>query len=142
MSDLRKLALWECITWYTMALNTEYEKRERKVLDQAIDAALAGTVDEASKNDQTVRAREQAGGLEHWANVLEAHEPESSAAGIVMLREAAKTLRRFADAPPEPTEEMVEAAAYELEGLKPKRHHVRRALEAALAAAQPEKKEG
>ncbi len=41
---LRKLALWECITWYTMALNTEYEKQERKVLDQAIDA-LADSAD-------------------------------------------------------------------------------------------------
>ncbi len=55
---------------------------------------------DAPENDQTVRAREQAGGLEHWAAVLVAHKHKSSAAGIVMLREAAKTLRCFADAPP------------------------------------------
>lgn len=42
------------------------------------------------------RAKEQAGGLDHWAAVLEAHKPESSAAGIVMLHEAAKTLRELA----------------------------------------------
>ena len=80
---------------------------------ESLQAALADS-------DQTVRAREQAGGLNHWAAVLEAHEPKGSAAGIVMLREAAKTLRALADAPPstnpdtsvdgEPTEEMVDAA--------------------------------
>ena len=42
-------------------------------------------------------AREQAGGLEHWADVLEAHEPESSTAGIVMLRAAARSLRELAE---------------------------------------------
>ncbi len=51
---------------------------------------------DAPENDQIVRAREQAGGLDHWARCLEAHEPESSAAGIVMLHEAAKTLRALA----------------------------------------------
>lgn len=60
--------------------------------------------------DQTILARQQAVGLDNWADVLEVHKPESSAAGIVMLRAAAKTLRELAaDAPPEPTEEMVEA---------------------------------
>ncbi|KKL88458.1 hypothetical protein LCGC14_1924540, partial [marine sediment metagenome] len=62
-------------------------------------AALADSAD-APENDQTVRARKQAAGLDRWAKVLEAHEPESSAAGILMLHEAAKTLRCFADAPP------------------------------------------
>ncbi|KKN02837.1 hypothetical protein LCGC14_1113660 [marine sediment metagenome] len=70
-----------------------------------------GKVD-APENDQMVRAREQAGGLDHWARCLEAHEPESSAAGIVMLHEAAKTLRRFADAPQEVTEELRERIAW------------------------------
>jgi len=56
---------------------------------------------DAPENDQTIRAREQAGGLDNWANVLEAHEPGSSAKGILMLRAAAKTLRALAtDAPP------------------------------------------
>jgi hypothetical protein len=42
MSD-KKQALWECINWYIASLGTKEEKRERKVLDQAIDAALADT---------------------------------------------------------------------------------------------------
>ena len=37
----------------------------------------------------------QASGLEHWAKCLEVHNPEGSAAGIVMLRAAAKTLREL-----------------------------------------------
>ena len=37
----------------------------------------------------------QAAGLDHWAACLEAHEPESSAAGIVMLRAAAETIREL-----------------------------------------------
>ena len=41
------------------------------------------------------RARAIAGGLDHWAAVLEAHDPDGSAAGIVMLRAAAKTLREL-----------------------------------------------
>ena len=45
--------------------------------------------------DIHTRAREQAGGLDHWAAVLEAHDPDGSAAGIVMLRAAAKTLREL-----------------------------------------------
>ena len=56
-----------------------------------------------TKRPDTVRVREQADGLEHWAAVLVAHKHKSSAAGIVMLREAAKTLRCFADAPPKVT---------------------------------------
>ncbi len=43
-----------------------------------------------------IRAREQADGLDHWAAVLEAHEPDSSAKGILMLRAAAKTIRELA----------------------------------------------
>ena len=42
------------------------------------------------------QATEQAGGLEHWADVLESHKPENSAKGILMLRAAAKTLRELA----------------------------------------------
>lgn len=38
------------------------------------------------------RAREQADGLDNWADVLD----ESSAKGILMLRAAAKTLRELA----------------------------------------------
>ena len=46
------------------------------------------------------QAKEQAGGLDNWADVLEAHEPGGSAKGILMLRAAAKTLRALAaDAP-------------------------------------------
>ena len=49
------------------------------------------------KNDQTDdRPRKQADGLDHWARCLEAHDPKGSAAGIVMLHEAAKTLRELA----------------------------------------------
>ena len=40
-------------------------------------------------------AREQADGLDMWAKVLEAHEPDNSAAGILMLYAAAKTLREL-----------------------------------------------
>lgn len=43
------------------------------------------------------QAREQAGGLDHWADVLEAHDPASSARGILMLRAAAKTLRELVE---------------------------------------------
>ena len=64
-------------------------------LTEALACRKCATAD-APENSQTARAREQAGGLDHWANVLEAHEPDSSAAGIVMLREAAKTLRELA----------------------------------------------
>ncbi len=45
--------------------------------------------------DIHTRAREQASGLDHWAAVLEAHDPGGSAKGIVMLRAAAKTLREL-----------------------------------------------
>ena len=37
----------------------------------------------------------QADGLDHWAACLEAHEPEKSAAGIIMLQKAAKTIREL-----------------------------------------------
>ena len=47
-------------------------------------------------NDQMVHATNQADGLDHWAKVLEAHEPKSSAKGILMLQAAAKTLRELA----------------------------------------------
>ncbi len=57
-------------------------------------------------------ARQQAGGLDSWAAVLEAHEPASSAKGILMLRAAAKTLRRFADAPGRPWEAIETATLY------------------------------
>lgn len=57
---------------------------------------LVGSVRRIPKVEINARAREQAGGLDHWAIVLEAHKPESSAAGIVMLRKAAKTLRELA----------------------------------------------
>ena len=43
--------------------------------------------------ERSTQARAQADGLDHWANVLEAQDPESSAKGIIMLRAAAKTLR-------------------------------------------------
>ncbi|KKL29054.1 hypothetical protein LCGC14_2368960 [marine sediment metagenome] len=49
------------------------------------------------ENDQMVRARKQADGLDQWAEVLEVHEPESAAAGILMLHAAAKTLRELAE---------------------------------------------
>ncbi len=62
----------------------------------ALNTALFADTADAPENDQMVRAREQAGGLDHWARCLEAHEPESSAAGILMLRAAAKTLRELA----------------------------------------------
>ena len=56
--------------------------------------------------DQTVRAREQAVGLDNWADVLETHDPGSSAKGILMLRAAAETLRGLtADAPEGPWDE-------------------------------------
>ncbi len=45
MSD-RKQALLECIDYYASSIGTEHEKRERKVLDQAIDAALGVTSDD------------------------------------------------------------------------------------------------
>lgn len=65
------------------------------------------------------RAREQADGLDHWAAVLEVHEPKSSAAGIVMLREAAKTLRELAtDAPEGPTRSLVDAAKVHMHALE------------------------
>jgi hypothetical protein len=65
--------------------------------------ARAATAD-APPKDQTVRARQQADGLDNWAKILEAHEPDASARGILMLRAAAKTLRQLAaDAPPEVT---------------------------------------
>ena len=48
-------------------------------------------------SDLMVRARQQATGLDNWAAVLEAHDPDSAAKGILMLRAAAKTLRHFAD---------------------------------------------
>ena len=41
------------------------------------------------------RAQEQADGLDQWARVLKAHEPEGSAKGILMLHAAAKTLREL-----------------------------------------------
>jgi hypothetical protein len=53
-------------------------------------------MDSRKENDQRIKAREQADGLDLWAKVLEAHKPEGAAAGIVMLREAAKTLRELA----------------------------------------------
>ena len=37
----------------------------------------------------------QAAGLDHWAACLKAHDPKGSAAGIVMLRTAAKTIREL-----------------------------------------------
>jgi len=43
---LRKLTLWDCINWYAAAHGTEHEREQRKVLDQAIDAALADTADD------------------------------------------------------------------------------------------------
>lgn len=54
-------------------------------------------------SDKTLReaARQQAGGLDNWADVLEAHEPDSSAKGILMLRAAAKTLRELVPNVPE-----------------------------------------
>jgi len=64
---------------------------------QPLYAALADSAD-APENDQVVRARQQAIGLDNWADVLEAHEPGSSAKGILMLRAAAKTLRGLASA--------------------------------------------
>lgn len=62
--------------------------------------------------DQTIRAREQAGGLDAWANVLVAHNPDGSAKGILMLRAAAKTLRELAseDAPEGPYRDLAKAA--------------------------------
>ena len=45
--------------------------------------------------DIHTRAREQAGGLDHWAKTLEAHTPDDSAKAILMLRAAAKTLREL-----------------------------------------------
>ena len=42
------------------------------------------------------KAIHQASGLEHWAKYLEVHDPDGSAASIVMLRAAAKTLRELA----------------------------------------------
>ena len=41
LPDLRRLTLWHTIDWYASSIGTEHEKRERKVLDNAIDAALA-----------------------------------------------------------------------------------------------------
>ena len=46
---LRKLTLWDCINWYAAAHGTEHEREQRKVLDQAIDAALADTADAPPK---------------------------------------------------------------------------------------------
>ena len=48
-----------------------------------------------AREELQLKALTQAGGLDHWARCLEAHEPESAAAGIVMLHEAAKTLREL-----------------------------------------------
>jgi len=90
--NLRKLTLWHTIDWYASSVGTEHEREQRRVLDQAIDAALADT----------------------------------------------------ADAPPEPTEEMVEAAlAVETDEGGPISQDIgfgmmRLMLEAALAAAQKE----
>ncbi len=76
----RKQTLWAAIASYEMSLNTEYEKQERGVLDQAIDAALA---DSAT-----------------------ADAPDAGM-GVAEIVDAQNAL--LADAPPEPTEEMVEA---------------------------------
>ena len=53
----------------------------------------------------------QADGLDQWAEVLEAHEPGGAAAGILMLRAAAKTLRG-ADAPAFVAEKRVAIHSY------------------------------
>ena len=56
MSDLRKQTLWHTIDYYASSIGTEHEKRERKVLDQAIDAALADSANRDGAMQQLSRA--------------------------------------------------------------------------------------
>lgn len=68
---MSKQVLWDCINVYTVAVGTEREKKERKLLDQAIDAALGDMSDD--------KLREAAESLiDNWL----AQEPDCTIAAI------------------------------------------------------------
>ena len=146
-NDKLRKAAEDVIAWFSKRAVAGWAESEDGLRINTLRAALADSAD-APENDQTVRARKQAAGLDRWAKVLEAHEPESSAAGILMLHEAAKTLRCFTDAPLEPTEEMVKRGAESLAASANRpvadwrryKEPARWALRAALAVAQKEGK--
>ena len=54
-----------------------------------------------AREELQLKALTQADGLDRWARVLEAHEPDSAAMGIIMLHRAAETLRELATVPEE-----------------------------------------
>ena len=143
MND-KKQVLWDCINVYTAAVGTDREKRERAVLDQAIDAALA---------DSATRTHEftEDGKCKHCR--VEIEDPNCPTCRLSAGRCWPD------DAPPEPTlEEMVKAVKALLESADPMESRdvyakvgsqryvvpVKRldALRAALATAQKEGSNG
>lgn len=97
---MSKQALWECINWYMASWGTEHESQERKVLDQAIDAAL-GVV----SNDKLREAAEKMDRA--WTAYMKVDGSDEFELACDAIYELRAALAVTADAPLEVTEEMV-----------------------------------
>ena len=108
MSDLRKQTLWHTIDWYASSIGTEHERGQRKILDQAIEVALADTADAPLEvTEEMVEAVKQAYD-KVWPAGPSLSEKEATIIGTAaitatmgfndLLREAMVELRKAVDA--------------------------------------------